>query len=423
MKIRKISLENLNSLVGEHVLDLGVEPIASAGIFAITGPTGAGKSTLLDAITLALYGRAARYGGPNPEDMMSRHHGSCRAEVEFEVDGVTYRAEWIRRRARGRADGRLQPATRFIYGADGEPLTQKLADADAMVERLSGLNYERFMRSVLLAQGDFARFLKSKEDERAELLESLTGTEVFSTLSARVYDEARSRERELEDEEVRLGAIIPLAPEARETKEQALGQLEGEQKAARTTLEAVIQNLSRAEELARAQEAEKVSLAALKRNHSEREVNRDGLERLGKHRKASEYFPLLERVDDSRKTLERLSVQAAEAIEQRDAARLNLDQGVVSAAALLEGWLRDRGGEVTKSMRECSNIRGLIGELEDWLQRHESDSSLTEELPAIFERIEALRGERKNWSTAQSKLRGLEKEKEAGVELRGVREK
>ena len=148
MKIRKISLENLNSLVGEHVLDLNAEPIASAGIFAITGPTGAGKSTLLDAITLALYGRAARYGGPNPEDMMSRHQGRCRAEVEFEVKGEIFRAEWIRRRARDKPDGKLQPATRFIYASDGEPLTQKLADADAKIEELCGLNYERFMRSV-----------------------------------------------------------------------------------------------------------------------------------------------------------------------------------------------------------------------------------------------------------------------------------
>ena len=110
MKIRKIALENLNSLVGAHELDLTAEPIASAGIFAITGPTGAGKSTILDAITLALYGRAARYDRPNPEDMMSRHQGRCRAEVEFEVNGEVFRASWTRHRAREKADGKMQAA-------------------------------------------------------------------------------------------------------------------------------------------------------------------------------------------------------------------------------------------------------------------------------------------------------------------------
>jgi exonuclease SbcC len=86
MKILRIRLNNLNSLKGEHLLDLTAEPLGSAGLFAITGPTGAGKTTILDAVTLALYGKAARYGNEtNPEHMMSRHSGECSAEVEFEV--------------------------------------------------------------------------------------------------------------------------------------------------------------------------------------------------------------------------------------------------------------------------------------------------------------------------------------------------
>jgi exonuclease SbcC len=250
MKIRKISLENLNSLVGEHELDLTAEPIASAGIFAITGPTGAGKSTILDAITLALYGRAARYDEPNPADVMSRHQGRCRAEVEFEVDGVIYRAEWIRRRARDRADGRLQAATRFIYDADGQPLTQKLKDANTLVEKITGLNYDRFMRSVLLAQGEFAKFLKSDENERAELLESLTGTVVFSKLSIRAFEESKRRERLVEDEEKLLGAMAPLEEEVRAQKEEGLSKGLAEQKKTGVQLAEVSATLQRAGQLA-----------------------------------------------------------------------------------------------------------------------------------------------------------------------------
>ena len=102
MKILRIRLKNLNSLRGDHAIDLDAEPLASAGIFAITGATGAGKSTLLDAITLALFGRSARYGtAPNPEDVMSRHTGECRSELEFEVAQGRFNAVWRLNRTRG----------------------------------------------------------------------------------------------------------------------------------------------------------------------------------------------------------------------------------------------------------------------------------------------------------------------------------
>src|ERR1051326_4989050 len=114
MRILRIKLKNLNSLRDEQVIDFDKEPLASAGLFVVTGQTGAGKSTILDAITLALYGHAARYGDlRNPEDMMSRHCGECRAEVEFQVPKGRYRAEWHLRRSRGRANGILQAPRRY----------------------------------------------------------------------------------------------------------------------------------------------------------------------------------------------------------------------------------------------------------------------------------------------------------------------
>src|SRR4051812_43623653 len=115
MKILGLKLLNLNSLRGAHEISFASGPLADAGLFVITGPTGSGKSTLLDAMTLGLYGRAARYGDSQfPEDMMSRHTGECGAEVEFSAGGIAYRASWKLRRARGQPGGAVQTAQRKL---------------------------------------------------------------------------------------------------------------------------------------------------------------------------------------------------------------------------------------------------------------------------------------------------------------------
>ena len=154
MRILRISLRNLNSLKGDHAIDFTEEPLLSSGLFAITGPTGAGKTTLLDALTLALYGKAARYGNEtNPEHVMTRHTGESMAEVEFEVPAGRYRAVWQRHRARKQPEGTLQAPKRYVYDANGETLAQQINEATAKVEQLLGLDYDRFLRSALLAQG------------------------------------------------------------------------------------------------------------------------------------------------------------------------------------------------------------------------------------------------------------------------------
>ena len=166
MRILKIRIFNLNSLRGEHIVDLTSEPLASCGIFAIVGATGSGKSTILDAITLALYGRASRYGHENPHNMMNRQSGESVAEVAFEVKNQVYRAEWHLHRARKEANGKFQSVNRYIYNHTGETLAQNVRECALKIEEILGLDYDRFLRSVLLAQGEFARFLKAKSNEK-----------------------------------------------------------------------------------------------------------------------------------------------------------------------------------------------------------------------------------------------------------------
>ncbi|HET6612765.1 MAG TPA: AAA family ATPase, partial [Kofleriaceae bacterium] len=182
MRVLAIRGANLASLAGEFEVRLDADPLASAGLFAITGPTGAGKSTLLDALCVALYDKTPRLcarGGAlighegEPEEarisatdvraLLSRGAGAGYAEVDvIGKDGRALRARWDVRRARERATGRLQPQTMAIRDlatdkVEAGPKSEILATIESRV----GLSFEQFRRSVLLPQGDFAAFLRA----------------------------------------------------------------------------------------------------------------------------------------------------------------------------------------------------------------------------------------------------------------------
>lgn len=195
MRILTLRLKNLNSLKGEWKIDFTQAPFAQGGLFAITGPTGAGKTTLLDAICLALYHRTPRMGviSANTNELMTRSTAECLAEVEFAIKGKRYRAFWSQHRAQNSANGKLQPAHAELVTADGSILTNKLSEKVKLVEELTGLDFARFTKSMMLAQGGFAAFLEAKSSERAELLEQLTGTEIYGEISKKVFEQHREQ--------------------------------------------------------------------------------------------------------------------------------------------------------------------------------------------------------------------------------------
>ncbi len=233
MRILSLRLKNLNSLKGEWRIDFTQVPFSDGGLFAITGPTGAGKTTLLDAICLALYHQTPRIGGVSQggNELMTRHTAECLAEVEFAVPGGRYRAFWSQRRARDRPDGALQPAQvelAEILAADGtaRPVTSKVQEKLKHVETLTGLDFGRFTKSMLLAQGGFAAFLEAPAGKRAELLEELTGTDIYGRISQRVHERARDARTALEAARARAGGVELLDAAARGALEQEAAGLE-----------------------------------------------------------------------------------------------------------------------------------------------------------------------------------------------------
>ena len=215
MRIHTIRLANLNALAGEWEIDLD-HPAYADSIYALTGPTGAGKTTILDAISLALYGRTPRLEriGKAGNETMSRHSGHCHAEITFSTRAGRYRSHWSQHRARRKAGGELQnPKHELADATSGKILATGLKDTAAAIEKLTGMDYQRFTRAMLLAQGDFAAFLRAAPDERAPLLEQITGTAIYSRISIAVHDRLRAAQEQERALALDAAGITPLDAE------------------------------------------------------------------------------------------------------------------------------------------------------------------------------------------------------------------
>ena len=413
MKILAIRLKNLASLAGPFEIDFTAEPLASAGLFAITGPTGAGKSTLLDALCLALFGAVPRLGDTgqakmpdadsdisigDPRTLLRRGTGGGYAEVDFVgVNGRRYRARWEANRARDKASGKLQNSRQSLIDLDSDQLlASQKTEYKTQLELALGLNFEQFTRAVLLAQSEFSAFLKANDNERSELLEKLTDTALYTQLGRRAFDKAKDAKdahKQLQDQAT---GVVPLAPEARAELDQQFNDAQQQLKTQQAQLKQLELQHTWLKELREWQERQLSATEQLQRAQADWDSQgpqRQDLSRLDQLAPQRHHFARQAELD---RLLSPLAAQIQQHIEQQAALNTRQEQAQqqqASAHTALAEALKNQGDAaplLRQAFDEQSTLAHLTKDLakrtEDQLQHEQACTEGQAQLNALLEK-------------------------------------
>ncbi len=435
MKILAIRGRNLASLEGDFEIDFTAEPLLSAGIFAISGPTGAGKSTLLDAMCLALFARTPRtdqakennvklqdvsneqLSQSDPRFLLRRGTASGYAEVDFvALNGHRYRARWSVSRARDKENGRLQNPRLALYNLDkAEEEQGTRSELQARIIDLIGLTFEQFTRSVLLAQNDFSTFLKAEQGEKASLLEKLTGTELYSAISRQIFEKNARAKEAFDAVQLRIQSVELLTDE--------------EESYLRLRLAATEKELLRQEKAKAEQQTLQEAVRAAEQSIAARQVQqKEAADRLAR---ATELLAIARREYEK-------GVEEQQASEARFK---SLQQEILQARKLdiqLDTALRDRSDserrlkDTTARKKEAEDKyqaavlrrkQGAeeIARLTAWRERFKDKESIAEQLSALLLHLDAAAAARLGMETASRSIDSIIKEvMELGKQLIGM---
>ena len=407
MKIHNIFFKNINSLEGESRIDFDQEPLVDAGVFAITGPNGSGKTSILDAITLGLYGETYRFDRPAAH-VMTKGASESFAHVEFSLAGERYRSSWQVRRADNRPDGELLAPQMTLIRLDGseQPLADQVHKVRAAMEELTGMNFRRFTRSIMLAQGDFAAFLDALDNERLDILEKIISSNIYADFKDELISNAAEAKAQLHKLQAEQAAIPVMDEEKRDAIEQDLADFQEQLADYRSEKESIQQQqqwlnklLQIERQIVDLQEKQKQVEIQTRQNQADLdniEKSRDVLafkddiqkfdekvQELAQHKKAMEAFRgelqlLQKRLSELGADSERLPVSAqsiAGAKQDIDALRQQLvqvEQDMQSEAGLLE-MLQRQSEEKQRSEQTVLN----------WLDEHQADQALLDNFPEL----------------------------------------
>ena len=426
MQIRQIQLRNLHSLRGDIHLDFMAPPLANSGLFAITGDTGAGKTTILDAITLALYGKICR--NSNSGEVLSYGSDEGIAVCEFEANGRRFRATW--RVWMSRSKKNPGPRTeRSVAEWNPEDASfhivaeRKTKEIDNFIEQVTGLDFERFTRSVLLAQGDFAKFLNAKPSERSDLLERITGTEIYSELSIAALDRKNIEHRKLNELVARRESLQVFTKEELKEIKAVLKENEKAAQAAKATLDQAKTALLCLQQLERSKRKLQDAHSALNNIEAEKSAAEQDLHRLQLHRKTQPLHSLLERFDEKRADIKANELEVAQ-LEQKiivlqsreNNAKLAFETKLTALQTLKSSQaealrLFDEVAKLDATIRQQEGILAKNKkDHEEWLSKLTINQAKKKELATNIALLEASLLDMNGWLKANANLNTLPQE-------------
>ena len=242
MKLQKLTIHNIAS-IEDATIDFEAQPLANSEVFLITGKTGSGKSTILDAICLALFATTPRLAGTqmqgdtkdgnadvtikDPRQLMRRNTGEAFVSLTFTgSNGIHYEATWSIARAYKKTTGALQSKSWQLKNIDTAFTYTKDKEISAEIQEAIGLDFGQFCRTTLLAQGEFTRFLNSKDDDKAEILEKITGVAIYSRIGKKVFDVTGQKKKEWETAQQKVEGMSTMDEEDIAAKKEELAGYE-----------------------------------------------------------------------------------------------------------------------------------------------------------------------------------------------------
>ncbi|MCD7977146.1 MAG: AAA family ATPase [Tannerellaceae bacterium] len=438
MKILAIGGRNLASLEGDFLIDFTAEPLASTGIFAISGPTGVGKSTILDAMCLALFARTPRTDQAkenkvyvkdvndevlmqsDPRFLLRRGTATGYAQVDFfAMNGFRYRARWSVARARDKENGRLQQMRQTLYNLDKEQEEQGArSDIQSRIIDLIGLTFDQFTRSVLLAQNDFSTFLKAEQGEKAALLEKLTGTEHYSLISRRIYEKNSLAKAAYDKCSLQVQSVELLTEEEEQEIRTRLSEAEvriGKLEKAKTDQQTLVEAVHSMEQLvSNKQQQQKEALGklnqALDTSHKARKEFEESKQ---EQQEAEQYY----------QSIRQEIVQAGKLDVQIESVK-----GIV--ADVEKNWkaIVQEKQETEKRFRQLAERQeqGLtkVLQLKEWFEKYRSKETFAEQLSVLLLHLDAaytvretLNVSEKKLSTLKQQIEGIDKQIRSSQQL------
>lgn len=405
MKILKLKFRNINSLAGEHQIDFTLPAITHAGIFAIVGKTASGKTSILDAITLGLYGRTPRVSITEKENpVMTKGEKDCFVEITFEANGRIWTASWQQEYNR---KGGLKPVSRRLVDSYGLIIADQIKDCNAKIIEILGLNFEQFTKVIMLPQFNFAAFLQAEKNDKGELLEQITGTEIYGEISRKVFERAKQEKEKLERIEKELDNIKTFTEEEHLNHQQSLEKLQEDKRKIEKTKQSEERALLWLKELNSLEYQLEENLKKLPDLQTGVEESKNRLEEVNMLLvDAKEQLRSKEPIFNKVRELDTRCAEKEDSLKKTDTAIHNLEQSIqATQAQILE--LETHHAEVIKQWNEKKH----------WANQHLSYEGLVTHFSALKQEHQLLKQRAEQILNLDKELTGLNKNHQSQVQI------